>query len=148
MIILEVNRLAPLPVANSWLKTVVDVFNRVVVIPGRPQVSLVFVDKNSIKKLNRLYRRQNRPTDVLSFTDDGDDFIQPTEERITLGEIVICSEIAKDQARQFKQPLKWEVARLVIHGLAHLAGFDHENCSKEAAQEMLAVERRALELLK
>lgn len=97
MIILEVNRLAPLPVANSWLKTVVDVFNRVVVIPGRPQVSLVFVDKNSIKKLNRLYRRQNRPTDVLSFTDDGDDFIQPTEERITLGEIVICSEIAKDQ---------------------------------------------------
>lgn len=137
-----------MPVAGNWLSKVVAAFDHVAGLPGRSHFSLVFVDKNTIKKLNRSYRGKNSPTDVLSFTDNDESFIQPVEKNKSLGEVVICSEITKEQAKRFRQPLKWEVARLIIHGLAHLVGFDHEHCSNKQVKEMFDLERRALELLK
>jgi len=79
-------------------------------------VSLSFVSKERIKKLNRKYRRKNKPTDVLSFS---------MREGYLLGDVVICSKVARSNAKKFGSSLKAEIARLFIHGTLHLLGMDH-----------------------
>lgn len=79
-------------------------------------VSLSFVSKEKMKRLNRQYRRKNRPTDVLSFT---------MKEGKLLGDIVICPQVARGNARKYGSPFKAEIARLFVHGMLHLLGMDH-----------------------
>lgn len=79
-------------------------------------VSLSFVTGAAMKKLNRKYRGKNRPTDVLSFNMD--------EGRL-LGDVVICPQVAKANAKRFGVTLREEIARLLVHGLLHLTGLNH-----------------------
>lgn len=79
-------------------------------------VSLSFVSKGKIKRLNGKYRGKDRPTDVLSFI---------MRERRLLGDIVICPAVAKANAEKFGTTLKAEIARLTAHGLLHLIGYRH-----------------------
>ena len=83
-------------------------------------VSLVFCDDATIQTLNRQFLNHDYPTDVLSFplnppTPDG---------RRWLGEIIISVETAERNARRYRQPLEWELLRLVIHGTLHLLGYE------------------------
>jgi len=81
-------------------------------------ISVVFVNARKIQAINKKYRRQNKPTDVLSFEE--------------INEIFICPVVVRKQAKLFKNSFKAELTRVLIHGILHLAGFDHEKNKKEA----------------
>jgi rRNA maturation RNase YbeY len=92
------------------------------------ELSLALVGNAEIRKLNARYRRKDYPTDVLSF---------PTDDRLRaatrlLGDVVISVEKAKQQARERGRSLDEEMASLVIHGVVHLLGYDHERSAREA----------------
>lgn len=110
---------------------------------GEPDasLSLMFVRDAEIAQLNAQHRGKDRPTDVLSFPlepdvmDGGEDIV----ERM-LGDIVISLDTASRQAQEYDAPLVAEVERLLIHGILHLLGHDHEAPGERA--EMEAEERR------
>lgn len=79
-------------------------------------VSLSFITKEKMRKINNKYRKKNRPTDVLSFN---------MNEGKLLGDIFICPSLAKKNARSYGVTYKSELARLLVHGLLHLLGYDH-----------------------
>jgi probable rRNA maturation factor len=93
------------------------------------ELSVVFVGKKEIQKLNKKYRLKNRPTDVLSFAYQDSLGYSPTGEA---GEIVICPPVIKENAKKFKEPFSRELNRIFIHGLLHILGYDHEKTEKEA----------------
>lgn len=102
-------------------------------------INVVFVDDKTIHHLNRGYRKKDCPTDVLSFTySDSPDF---SVTRL-IGEIFISVETARRQALEFGWGLEDEVAKLLIHGILHLFGFDHE--VDEDYAEMSALEKKIL----
>jgi probable rRNA maturation factor len=89
----------------------------------RSGFSLSLVGDDAIRSLNKEYRGKDSPTDVLSFSMDG----APDEavERL-LGDVVISVDTARRQAAHYGASLQREVYRLLIHGLLHLKGHDHE----------------------
>ena len=99
--------------------------NRILERVGRKESSatIAFVSDDRIRQLNRRYRGFDRATDVLSF---------PTrEEDVELGDIAISVERARTQARQNGLTLEQEIAQLILHGLLHLCGYDHETDNGE-----------------
>ncbi len=110
---IEVNNLTAAFIDEEFLKEVTRK-----ILKGEKQknkdLSIALVDKATIKKLNKKYRKKDKPTDVLSFSYDG------------LGEIVISPEIVKKNAKKFKSAFRKELARVLIHGVLHLLGEDHE----------------------
>ncbi|MCE3038489.1 rRNA maturation RNase YbeY [Helicobacter anatolicus] len=91
------------------------------VVGQQKNIELLFVDEKTIQEINRLYRNQNKPTDVLSFPLDDMGVID-----FLLGSIVICIPIAEKMAIKYGHTLEEEVALLFIHGILHLQGYDHE----------------------
>jgi len=93
-------------------------------------LSIVFLGKAEIKKLNEKYREKNQPTDVLSFSQNYDfPFLKED-----LGEIVICPEQVAKNAKGAKEEFERELVRVLIHGILHLLGYEHEKSAKEAAE--------------
>lgn len=89
------------------------------------ECSIILCDDSFIQELNKEYRNKDTSTDVLSFAmDDDDEF--PAFEFSSLGDIIISIDHAKKQAQEFDVSYEEEFARLAIHGLLHLLGFDHE----------------------
>jgi probable rRNA maturation factor len=87
-------------------------------------VTVVFVGSAAIKKLNQDFRGQNYSTDVLSFPTEAETF--ESEDRSKLGEVVICLERAQIQSRENGLTFANEVQQLILHGVLHLCGYDHE----------------------
>ena len=105
---------------------------------SRSELSIALVDDQEIRTLNQAWRNKNRPTDVLSFSLlEGDDL---GGRRGLMGDVVISVETAATQARERHRGLDEEVARLVIHGLLHIVGFDHEE--DQEARAMRREQRR------
>jgi probable rRNA maturation factor len=101
------------------------------------QVSLFLIGDRAMRRLNRLYRGKDRPTDVLSFSQiEGDLLLAPE----ILGDIVISLDTAQRQARRYGVTLKRETLRLLVHGLLHLCGYDHENVPPAKVREMQRME--------
>jgi len=104
------------------------------------EVSVVFVSKEKIQEINRTYRGIDRVTDVISFAlfDNEDDIVFEDEEEeiTTLGDIFICLDVMKEQAKEYGHSEKRELAFLAVHGLLHLLGYDHDTNEKE--REMFA----------
>lgn len=101
-------------------------------------VHLVFVDDREIRRLNRRYRRKDKPTDVLSFAYDagpGDDVV---------GEVFVSLQTLSRDAKRLNVPAQHHAVRIVVHGLLHVAGYDHES-DRDAARmerrEYLALRR-------
>lgn len=92
----------------------------------KKQISIALLSEEQIKELNRVYRNKNKVTDVLSFNLE-DDYI--------LGEILICPEQARGQAKERKNTYKAELQLLTIHGILHLLGYDHEKNLKEEKRQ-------------
>jgi len=131
--------------AGQWR----DVMERMLRHEGqdeRSEVSLTFVDDDSIQVLNRDHRAKDRPTDVLSFPqwNPGDD-MPPAPLPIPLGDIVISVETAERQAAEYGHTIEREIGFLMAHGLLHLLGLDHETPEEEA--EMRDRQRHLLEAL-
>jgi probable rRNA maturation factor len=85
-------------------------------------LSIALVGEKRMKELNRKYRRKNRATDVLSFA----------QKEIGLGEIVLCPSQIKKNSRKFSITFIKELVKVLIHGILHLQGYDHEKSEKEA----------------
>lgn len=91
------------------------------------EVSISFVNNEIIQELNRNYRDLDSPTDVLSFPqDDADDFGLAVEFPRMLGDIIISTQRALEQAEEYGHGVEREIVYLVIHGFLHLVGYDHE----------------------
>lgn len=113
-------------------------------IPEEAEVDLLFVDNEAIQEMNREYRNKDSATDVLSFPMYEADEAIDEEEEILFGDIVISLERAQEQCQEYGHSLEREVMYLLVHGLLHLAGYDHiedEDKKQMRAQEeaLLAV---------
>jgi probable rRNA maturation factor len=93
-------------------------------------VSIAIVDDDSMQQLNRRYRRRNRTTDVLTFPAD-DSYADPRSQKRPLGDIVISVDQARRQAADEKHSLANEVRYLILHGVLHALGYDHETDNGE-----------------
>jgi len=89
---------------------------------------VVFVDQTEMKKLNLQFRGKNKVTDILSF--DGD--IDKRGKRSTLGELVLCAPQILKQAKEHKLTFEEELIYMLLHGVLHLLGYDHEKSKSEA----------------
>lgn len=88
------------------------------------EISVAIVSSAEIKRLNRTYKNNDSVTDVLSFADrDMQDARLKTKHYS--GEIIICYQRAKQQAKQFKHTIREELGLLFVHGLLHILGYDH-----------------------
>lgn len=94
------------------------------------EISVAFVDDPAMKTLNRRFRRKNRTTDVLTFPAD-DSYADPQLKGRPLGDIVISVEQARRQAAGQRHSLPTEVRYLLLHGILHALGHDHESDSGE-----------------
>lgn len=92
------------------------------------ELSLALVENREIQGLNARYRNKNEPADVLSFP-SGEKLPQGIE---LLGDVIISVEQAEKQARKRRRTLEEEIQSLLIHGILHLLGYDHERSEKEA----------------
>ena len=90
-------------------------------------IEVMLADSETVRDLNRLYRGRDEPTDVLSFAAaEGEAFVAAPDEPLSLGEIVVCLPLAESQAAATGREVGGEVAHLLVHGLLHLLGYDHE----------------------
>jgi probable rRNA maturation factor len=101
---------------------------------GTETLSLAFVDKEEIKKLNKKFRKKNKPTDVLSFNLKNPLLHKAADgqRKNILGEIIICPEVVEENAQKYKVPEKSEMLKVFVHGILHLCGYDHDMSEKEA----------------
>jgi rRNA maturation RNase YbeY len=107
---------------------------------SQAELSLELVGDRRMRRLNRVYRKKDRPTDVLAF---------PMREShnpcpILLGDVVISVPTARRQAKASGRSLGDELAALLVHGVLHLCGYDHER----SAQEAVRMRRRETAIVK
>jgi probable rRNA maturation factor len=107
---------------------------------GRSELSVVFSDDAHIRKLNAGWRGKDKPTNVLSFP--AFPFPRGGPLPPMLGDIVLAAETVAREAALENKPLQDHIVHLVIHGLLHLLGYDHE--TEAEAEEMESIERAAL----
>jgi metalloprotein, YbeY/UPF0054 family len=90
--------------------------------------TVAFVSDRKMRQLNKQFRNKNSTTDVLSFPHEPDEFDTDTN---NLGDIVISVEQAERQAKENGLTLENEIKQLILHGLLHLCGYDHETDNGE-----------------
>jgi probable rRNA maturation factor len=127
-------------------------------VKGETEVSLLFVDEEAIAALNEQFLGKSGPTDVLSFPIEDEpvssgrspDYggtgpgAEPEEVALTLlGDVVVCPAVAARNAQEHEVSIDDEVALLVVHGLLHLLGMDHQE--EAEAERMEALERQLLD---
>ena len=113
------------------------------------ELSLMLVSDSAIRRLNRDFRAKDKPTDVLSFPQLDESGEVPSSAKsiatevstCLLGDVVISIDTARRQARELDQSIAHRIRTLLIHGLLHLLGYDHER-SKAEAHRMFARERQ------
>ncbi len=88
------------------------------------EIVFVFLTSRQMQKINLQYRGKNKPTDVLSFGSQG---------TIALGELLFCLPVLKKQAKDHQQSVDDELTLMMIHGILHLLGYDHEVSAAENA---------------
>lgn len=117
---IEINNLTSSKTDYSFLKDIAEK-----VLKGekikKGEFSIAVVCGRRMKAINKKYRKKDEETDVLSF-DYG----------IDSAEILICPEVIKKNAKKFNLGYNKEIARVLIHGVLHIAGYEHEKSKKEA----------------
>ena len=122
MMIEVVNRQRKFPIASTRWETFGAKALKVLPVKNA-SATVVFVSDRAMSELNRRWRGQRGPTDVLSFPAAQDKFEKA--EGLNLGDVVISVEQAARQAKQNKLSLDNEISQLTLHGLLHLCGYDH-----------------------
>ncbi|MDY2888312.1 MAG: rRNA maturation RNase YbeY [Candidatus Caccosoma sp.] len=110
-----------LPIFNKIARYTLKQFD----IKGKVEVSLTLVSKNTIREINKTYRKIDKVTDVISF--ENDEGFEKYDGFITLGDLFICVSKAKSQAKSYGHSMYREVCFLFVHGLLHLLKMDHMN---------------------
>ena len=122
--------------ANT-LQQVIDDFDK-----GESELLVRIVDKDEIQTLNKSYRHQDKPTNVLSFESD-----LPVEiDEAILGDVVICTEVVAEEATAQNKTFDEHLTHMAIHGTLHLLGYDH--IKSEDAKQMENLEIKILEKIK
>lgn len=130
-----------------------------VACPYELEVSITVVDKEEIHAINKEFRQIDRPTDVLSFPmmeyETPADFesevfieslvVSPETEEVVLGDIVLCADIIREQAKEYGHSELREFAFLVVHSMLHLFGYDH--MEEEERVVMEEKQREVMEIL-
>jgi probable rRNA maturation factor len=113
---------------------------------GGTGFSVAFISDRRMKELNSMFRSKNATTDVLSFPSEPDEFEQiaavsgrDDTVEASLGDIVISVEQAAKQAAENGLPLELEIKQLMLHGVLHLCGFDHETDDGEMNERELGL---------
>ena len=121
-------------VDEEWLR---GVAGRVLAAEGVApvEVGIVVTGDAAIRDLNRRFRGEDAPTDVLSvaLNERTEDFVLPPDGILRLGEVIVSLPTARRQARASGHGVREEVAWLVVHGLLHLLGYDHQEEEEERA---------------
>ena len=134
-----VNRQRKVPVdCGRWRAFVAKALK--VVPAGGAGVTVAFVSDRSMRELNRRWRGRRGTTDVLSFPSEQDEFEKL--EGLSLGDVVVSAEQAARQAGEHGLDFEGEVAQLILHGLLHLCGYDHERDGGEMNALELNLRRR------
>jgi probable rRNA maturation factor len=110
------------PLLRRWIEAALDADAAGVTVVLR------FVEEAESRVLNRRHRRKDRPTNVLSFVYDD-------EHGAPRGDIVLCAPVLRSEAVQQGKPFTAHCAHLVVHGMLHLQGYDHEQAAKAARME-------------
>ena len=110
--------------------------------PAYAELSIAIVDLAEMTELNSTYRGSQGPTDVLSFACDDLCAASEPDEPVTLGDVVIAPEVAEAQAEEYGHTVEQELNLLLVHGVLHLLGYDHE--ADEDSEVMQARERALL----
>jgi rRNA maturation RNase YbeY len=108
------------------------------------ELSLLFTDDKRIAELNQKYLKRQGPTNVIAFPMLAGS--PPHLPSGMLGDVVISVDTALSESRELGEPLQRTVDRLLIHGILHLLGYDHEGSSKQALQ-MRKEENRLMALM-
>lgn len=109
------------------------------------EMSIVLADDATVHELNRTYRGKDRPTNVLSFAnDDAPDGLRlaPADQPCLLGDIILARGVTFEEARLQGKRIEDHLTHLVVHGVLHLLGYDHEE--EAEAQAMEALETKIL----
>lgn len=143
MIRFEILGRRPSSLRVSDLKRIADNASVFLKFRKPQQVSLSFVSETKMRSLNRQYMKKNCPTDVLSFAAaPKKDFPSVASEQV-LGDLFICPSYAATEAKRRSVPVAEELSRLIIHGILHLAGYDHAKPAEEA--RMFRTQERLVE---
>ena len=103
-------------------------------VPRGTALAILVTDDDEIRRMNREFLGLDEPTDVLSFPDEADDFVQGIAGDPFLGDIAISLPTAERQAAANAISLELELAHLLVHGILHLCGWDHvDDAASEAA---------------
>lgn len=126
----------PLGLTESFLLNVINCTLSEISWNPVGKISVAFVDEQKSKSINREFSGNDYPTDVLSFDYLVDESQKSSSvEQEYIGEILICTPIAVKQAKHYKIDVKSEIALLLIHGILHLSGLDHQNSSQKTRFE-------------
>ena len=105
---------------------------------GAGELTVRLVDEDESRALNQRYRGKDRPTNVLSFPFEAPDGLPPEALPPVLGDLVICARVVEDEASGQGKPLMAHWAHMVVHGVLHLLGHDHQR--DEDAEKMESLE--------
>lgn len=124
-------------------------------VPRKTEICISFIDDNGMRELNKTYRQMDKTTDVLSFPQDVTNLtldlnaaiaFKNKNQTLILGDIIISVDTAKKHTKINRNTLKEEIVKLIIHGILHLLGYDHEK--KKDAKLMREKENELLSLIK
>jgi len=109
---------------------------------GQQELSLMIVDDEGIRTINRDYLRRDRPTNVIAFSLTEGDFgdVNPG----VLGDVVVSVETASREAREAGIPIEDVILYLILHGILHLAGYDHEGPKGIARARIMSAVQQAV----
>lgn len=144
-------KFAPL-VTRTWLMGIVKKALQSAGVNVPVEIGLVITGDRTIRRLNRIYRGEDVPTDVLAFPmsdqENGESvhFVPPPDGVRHLGELIICYPQAARQCRVHGQTVTEELELLIVHGVLHLLGYDHETPLERA--RMRKKEREILQKLR
>ena len=121
---------------EEWARRVAQQILKAENVTPPYEVSIVFTDSETVQKLNRDFRGVDEPTDVIAFQmlpqkETETTFILPPDGVTRLGEVIISYPQAVEQAREQGHSVDKELALLIIHGILHLLGYDHEQPEEE-----------------
>jgi len=142
---IEINNLTTVQIDEEFLKKIAQkvlegesAIRQLAERKEESNLSIALVGQGRIRELNKRYRGKNRVTDVLAFPNK--DYNPPTTSSqpsvgpLGLGEMVICLREVKKNAKKFSSTFEKELVRVLIHGILHLLGYDHEKGEKTAKE--------------
>ncbi len=148
-LVIRVDKGFQVRIDKRWLRRLVKESLGAHGVDTEVELSLLISDDATVRDLNKKYRGKDKTTDVLSFALEADKrggaaagFVMPPGEMVHLGEVIVSYPQAAEQAAERKRAVEDELALLVVHGVLHLLGYDHDKPARE--REMRSLEQRVL----